>query len=105
MPKWKEEKERLRWLIKEGKLTDDEPCKVLFPRMDANKRIQNKEKAKRIVMQTDEQNYSEFHAMREAYTLELDENPTLVVLAIIQAMRTFDVRGWKETRESAGEQA
>jgi len=102
MPKWSEERERLRWLIKEGKLQDDEPCKVLFPRMDAKKRIQNKEKSKRIVMQTDEQNYSEFHAMREAYTLELGENPTLVMLAIIEAMKTFDVRGWKEQRD-AGE--
>ena len=98
MPTWKEERERLRWLVREGKLADDEPCKVIFPRREAKERIKNAAKHKRIVMQTDETNYTEFHAIREAYTLALNENPTLVVLAIIEAMKSFDVKGWYEGR-------
>jgi hypothetical protein len=99
MPGAKEELDRLAWLLREGKIQPDEKCKVILPRLEAKERIKNTAKHKRIVMQTDETNYAEFHAMREAYTLALNQNPTLVVEAIIEAMKLFDVKGWFEQQE------
>lgn len=100
MAKWGEVKARWPWLL--DHLQDDEPVVFKLPRREARKRINNLEKRRRVVLVTDEQNYSELHAMREAFMLELDENPTLVTLAIIEAMKAFDVRGWKEAHESVG---
>lgn len=100
MPGAKEELDRLAWLLREGKIQPDEKCKVILPRLEAKERIKNTEKRKRICLSTDEQNYSEFSAIREAYTLALNQNPTLVVEAIIEAMKEFDVKGWYEGRAS-----
>ena len=97
MAKWADVRERWSWL--NANLADDEPVVFKLPRREAKKRIRNTEKKHRITMVTDEQNYSEFHAMKEAYMLELGENPTMVVQAIVEAMKTFDVRGWKEDKE------
>lgn len=81
----------------------DEPWSpIRFPRQDAKKNIRNEKKSKRIVITTDEQNFSEFHAIREAYMHFCDENPTLVGLAIISAMKAFDLKSWlEEQAESA----
>ena len=98
MAKWGEVKARWSWL--NNNLSDDEPVVFKLPRREARKRIQNIEKRRRIVLVTDEQNYSELHAMREAYMLELNENPTLVTQAIIEAMKAFDVRGWKDSNNA-----
>lgn len=96
MPSWKEEKERLRFLIKEGKLTDEMRVRIVIPSIDARSRMENNEKRKEIRLKTDEQNYKEFHTWREAYMITLGENPTLVMQAIIEAMKTFNVKGWFE---------
>jgi hypothetical protein len=104
MPGAKEELDRLAWLLREGKIQPDEKCKVILPRLEAKERIKNTEKRRRICMNTDEANYSEFSAMREAYTLILNQNPTLVVEAIIEAMKEFDVKGWFERQDHAGAQ-
>ena len=99
MPKWGEVKARWPWLL--SNLQDDEPVLFKLPRREAKRNIKNLEKCKRIFIGTDEQNFAEFAAIKEAYMLALHENPTLVVHAMIQAMRTFDVRGWyeNETKE------
>jgi len=98
MPNWAEEKERLRWLIKEGKLTDDMKVKIVIPSLDARSRMENREKKRRVCWNTDEQSFAEFAAIREAYMLVLEENPTLFGHAVIEAMRQFDVKGWHEAQ-------
>ncbi len=100
VPKWAEEKERLRWLIKEGKLTNDMKVKIVIPSLDARSRMENREKKRRVCWNTDEQNYSEFAAIREAYMLTLEENPTLFGLAIVEAMKEFNLKGWLEEHEN-----
>ena len=100
MAKWAEVKARWQWL--RDNLPDDEPVVFKLPRREARKRIVNAEKKHRVVLVTDAQNYKEFHAWREAYMQVLDENPTLVMHAIVEAMKEFDVKGWKE--RNAGEQ-
>lgn len=80
----------------------DEPwSQIRFPRQEARKRISNEKKSKRIVIVTDSQNFSEFAAIREAYMGFCQENPTLVALAIIEAMKAFDLKGFLEERGGA----
>lgn len=86
-----------KWLLEH--IGDDEPCVLKFPRREAMRNIKNKKKSKRIVVTTDEQSFKEFHALKEAWMRELHENPTLFYHAMMEAMRTFDVRGWKEQNE------
>jgi hypothetical protein len=101
VPEWREEKERLRWLIKEGKLTDDMKVKIVIPSLDARSRMENREKKKRVCWNTDEHNYSEFAAIREAWlTQVLEHNPTLFGHAVVEAMRTFDIKGWAEGQDA-----
>lgn len=94
MPKWAEIKARWGWLNEN--LSDDEPVLFKLPRREARKRIENKEKRHRIVINCDETTYTEFHVWREAYMHTLGENPTLVGHAIVQAMKEFDVLAWKQ---------
>lgn len=99
MPRGRDElREHLkRCLERVDRVPLDEPwCAIRFPRQEAKKRISNEKKSKRIVIVTDEQNFSEFHAIREAYMRYCDENPTLVGLAIIEAMKEFDLKSWLE---------
>jgi hypothetical protein len=94
MPRWGEVKARWPWLLEH--LSDDEPVLFKLPRREARKRIENKEKRHRIVMNVDETTYSEFAVWREAYMSKLDENPVLFGYALIQAMKEFDLLAWKQ---------
>lgn len=103
MAKWAEVKARWQWLNEH--LADDEPVVFKLPRREARKRIENKEKKRRITLQTDEQNYSEFQVWNEAYMQTCGENPTLRTQAIIEAMKAFDLKGWlaEQHSESLGD--
>ena len=92
--KFEELKANWSWFLKN--MGPDEP--VVFPRRTAKRRIQNKEKRRRIIFDTDEVGYARFHARREAWMLELQDNPSLFNEALDKAMETFDVRGWLEER-------
>lgn len=99
MPRGRDElREHLkRCLERVDRVPPDEPwCAIRFPRQEAKKRITNERKSKRIVIVTDEQNFSEFHAIREAYMTFCGDNPTLVALAIIEAMKVFDLKWFLE---------
>ena len=43
MPSFQEELERMLWLKREGKVSLDERVKVIFPRLEAKKRVKNVE--------------------------------------------------------------
>ena len=103
MPSVSEEVARIHWLIKEGKITADDRCKLVIPRIDAKERIRNERKQRRIVLVTDEFGFSQFHARKEAWMLALDNNPSTFMAALDAAMSTFDVKGWKEEQEGEGE--
>ena len=94
---------RLRWLVNAGR--GHEKCHVVLLSEEAKKRIKNEDKRRRIVLTTDEHSYSQFHARKEAWLLELEENPTLFMLALDEAMKEFDVRGWFKRRSAEGEEA
>lgn len=96
--RFNEVKSNWKWLTEH--IGDDEPCVLKFPRREAKRNIENKRKSKRIVVTTDEQTFKEFHALKEAWMLELHENPTFFYSAMMEALNTFDVRGWKEKQEA-----
>lgn len=98
MAKWSEVKARWGWLNEH--LSDDEPVVFKLPRREARKRIENKKKRRRIILDTDEQNYSEFQVWNEAYMWTCGENPTLRTQAIIEAMKAFDLKGWLDREET-----
>ena len=97
--KFSELKAHWAWMLEH--MPDDEP--VVFPRRAAKKRIANQEKRKRVIFDTDPQTYSEWQAQREAWMLELADNPTLFGHAMLTAMREFDLKGWIEQQESLGD--
>jgi len=90
--KFGELKAHWSWMLEH--MADDEP--VVFPRRLAKKRVANKEKRRRVIFDTDEQGYAEFHAVREAYLLACHDNPTLAAHAMVEAMKVFDLRSWLE---------
>jgi hypothetical protein len=103
VPSFAEEFARMKWLKENGKVQDDERCKIIFPRLDAKERIRNEKKQRRIVLVTDEYSYSQFHARKEAWMLALENNPSLFMTALDAAMAGFNVIGWKEEQEGEGE--
>jgi hypothetical protein len=103
MPTLAEVYAKAKFLYEQGPAHHSRKCHFGLVDVEAKERILNPRKYRRIVISTDEQNYSEFAAMREAYSVTLNENPTLVVQAIIEAMKEFDVKGWFEKQNEASE--
>jgi hypothetical protein len=93
-----------RCLERVERVPADEPwSQIRFPRQDAKRKIRNESQSKRIVIITDPLGFSRFHARKEAWLLELADNPSLFAEALDKAMETFDVRGFLEER-NVGEQ-
>lgn len=86
MPSFQEELERMLWLKREGKVQPEERCKLIFPRLEAKKRVKNVEGRTRLVVQLDTpQTYSDFSAQFARFK-ELSGNPQVaysVMLSIL----------------------
>ena len=91
----------MQWLKSQPGFDAEQPCKVVLPKLDARERIRNERKKRRVVLVTDEFGFSQFHARKEAWMLELDNNPSTFMAALDAAMGGFDVKGWKEYQESS----
>jgi len=96
MPSVKDVLEHCRWLVERGRA--DEKAVLVLPRIESQKRRENKEQRKRIVMVVDPEFFSEWNVWHEAYMLTCGENPVLARQAIIEAMKAFDVKQWYEDR-------
>ena len=100
MPRGSELKAMVGWI--KANVQDDEPFVLRFPRREAAKRIENKEKKREVRFRCDESTYTEFHIERERVLRELDENPTLFGLylcEVLKAQRNEDVAAWKRGHE------
>ena len=53
MPSFEEELARMLWLKREGKVQPTERCKLIFPRLEAKKRVKNTEGRTRLIVQLD----------------------------------------------------
>lgn len=107
MPRGRDElREHLkRCLERVDKVPLDEPwCGIRFPRVEAKKRISNEKKSKRIVIVTDPQNFSEFHAERERIMRVFEENPTMFGYYLVALMKRWndeEITAWYEEVQDA----
>lgn len=86
MPSFEEELARMLWLKKEGKVQPDERCKLIFPRLEAKKRVKNVEGRTRLVVQLDTPaTYSEFSAQFARYK-ELSGNPQIAFSIMLRLL-------------------
>jgi len=87
MPSFEEELARMLWLKKEGKVRPDERCKLIFPRIEAKKRVKNVEGRTRLVVQLDTPaTYSEFTAQFARYK-ELTGNPQIAYSLMLKVLQ------------------
>lgn len=88
MPSFQEELERMLWLKREGKVQPDERCKLIFPRLEAKRRVRNTEGRTRLTVQLDSpETYSEFNGEFARYK-EQTGNPQIafqLMLALLKA--------------------
>lgn len=61
-----------------------------------HERIRNARKIRRITIQTDADGVSEWNALKEAAIRELEQNPSLFVAWLFDAMRNYSPKRWLE---------
>lgn len=95
MPSFDEELARMQWLKRENKVSGDERVKLIFPRLEAKKRVRNTEGRTRLVVQLDSaETYSEFAAEFARYKEETG-NPQIafqLMLALLKAPKNEDIQ-------------
>jgi hypothetical protein len=100
MPSFAEEFARMKWLKENGKVQDDERCKIIFPRIEARKRVKNAEGRTRLVVQLDTPaTYSEFSAQFARYK-EITANPQLAFSIMLDLLKALPDEGIKRLAES-----
>lgn len=102
MPSFDEELARMLWLQKEKKVSGDERCKLVFPRLEAKRRVKNVEGRTRLIVQLDTpETYSEMTAQFARYK-ELTGNPQIayqIMLDLLKALSDASIQ--KMATESA----
>src|SRR5690349_14058385 len=102
MPGFKEELARMLWLQHEGKVTDNEPCKVLFPRRDAKKRIVNKEERTRLIRELDTHiTYSEFNQEFDRYIEHSGGNPQIAYSIMLRLLKQLSDESIRKLAEDS----
>jgi hypothetical protein len=72
-----------QWLVAHGRAS--EPAKLVLPRIEAKRRIENKEKHHRVQFDCDETTYSAFHAQLKRYR-ELVTNVTIAQQIMVELL-------------------
>jgi hypothetical protein len=110
MPTAAAELERLNWLIKEGSISPDEPCKLVLPRVEARKRAENKpdetgKRRTRLIKELDSpETYSEFEAEFSRYK-EAAGNVQVaysIMLRCLQQLDSATIKRLAEPDEEVG---
>jgi len=79
----------MQWLKRENKVSGDERVKLIFPRLEAKRRVQNKEGRTRLVVQLDTaETYSEF-ADQFARFKELTGNPQIAYQIMLDWLKAL----------------
>lgn len=104
MPTLQEEFEKAKWLISKGR--GSEPAKLVLPRIEAQRRKQNKEQRSRFQFDCTPTGYSVLHTEKERIMQVLGNNPTLFETWLGDVMQSWSdemVSRWVEAHERAGE--
>lgn len=95
MPGARQEDVRLLWLLDHGKIPDDEPCKLVLPRLEAKKRVKNTEGRTRLIVQLDTpETYSEFTGQFARYK-EITGNPQIAFQIMLDLLKALSDEGIK----------
>lgn len=92
------------WLQKERKVSGDERCKLVFPRLEAKRRVKNTEGRTRLIVQLDTpETYSEFTAQFARYK-EAAGNPQVayqIMLDLLKALPTESIERYSKSEQTA----
>ena len=97
MPDVKEVLSQCKWLIEKGR--GGEPAKLLLPRIEAKRRIANKEKRHRVTFECDEVTYSLFHEQLKRYR-EQAGNVTVahsLMVKVLAGIRDELIQEWSQS--------
>lgn len=93
MPGARQEAVRLLWLLDHGKIPDDEPCKLVLPRLEAKKRVKNTEGRTKLIKELDShQTYSDFNGQFARY-IELTGNPQVAYQIMLDLLKALSDEG------------
>lgn len=94
----------MQWLKRENKVSGDERVKLIFPRLEAKRRVQNKEGRTRLVVELDStETYSEF-ATEFARYKEQTGNPQLafeLMLSLLKAPSNESIQRYAKGAQDA----
>jgi|SRR5215472_8183811 len=80
--------QHLLWMQSKGR--GSEPCKNFFPRIEAQRRRENREGYRRFIIQVDEELYKQFHAMKDRFITLCFNNPSLAYPVLLQILAAVD---------------
>lgn len=86
--------EHCKWLVSKGR--GAEPGKLFMPKIEAQRRKVNAEGYRRVVFQTDEELYKQWHEQKDRYISLCGNNPPLgysVMLKILAAVSNEAIEG------------
>lgn len=87
MPRAQQESDHLVWMLQQGQIPPDEPCKVVFPRLEAKRRAENKAKRTRLIRQLDDtETYSQFNFQFDRYIELCGGNPSIAYTIILRCL-------------------
>lgn len=90
------------WLQHEGKISDDEPCKVILPRREAKKRVVNKDGKTRLIRELDTHvTYSEFNSEFDRYIEQSGGNPQVAYSIMLRLLKQLPDSSIKKLAEDS----
>lgn len=93
------------WLQKEKKVRGDERCKLVFPRLEAKRRVRNTEGRTKLIVQLDTpETYSEFAAQFARYK-ERTGNPQVAYQIMLDLLKALPDASIERMSQDAGTQA
>lgn len=103
--RWSQVKDHLALCLREGRIPDDEPIVLKFPRQLAKKRIKNTEAKKRVAWIATPENYSAIHAARNYVIESVGGNPVLADKLIAEVLMTIKPDAWRGFVEAGDREA
>jgi uncharacterized protein (DUF1810 family) len=110
MPSAQEELARLNWLIKEGQVMPEEPCKIILPRIAAKERAKNAPNAQgqrrtKLIKQLDSpETYSEFEIQFSRYK-ECAGNVQIAFTLMLEVLAALPDESIKRMAANSGEES
>lgn len=103
--RWGEAKPHLARLLAEGRLDDDEPIVLKFPRKEARKRIRNTEARKRVCWVSTPENFSLWHQARSYVIDSVGGNPVIADKLAAEFLLKVPAETWRAIEKAGDSEA